>query len=573
MRVQQAVDAQVVACRQADAADLAAAGVDAAIDRQAAAVDADLDHARAHLVAHHQIALLELEAAGAGDAALVQALIQAGEIRQRLRAQGDLGAVIGHARAAGIVLAAGPAQNDAVQRHAAAGRAQRQGLHAAAALVARRQVDDRPGGLDDVAGYAVQFEVAAPAVAGGIERREGASRQVDARPRAQRDVAIGLDGQLARRQRHGRIQRDALRLQIERGAQHVAGGRHGAGARQRQRAAGAQRQRRARLSGQQRRAQRQIAALVAPAFFRHIAVLLVIDVQAAGRHARDHLGRLQVDRGKAQRQPVGRHQRGRHRVGRVVEADDIGRDGQAAVAQAIQHRAAGRRGLVVAQRHVAGHRGPDRAGPDEFRRTDARRVARRAIAIHRRRAQHQPPQGRGAGRGAGVQRHRAIHVDGFGGIEDQAFQRGRAQRRIAAQQPRQGILVQRQSGRQLSCRGSLGQRLRRAQIQAGHAQHQVARAVLDVVAQREGAVGGGADGAFGHQARGSRADTRAGADVDGHTAVLRRRSQVDQPIGQDQRAVGLDRIVIAATRVLRRRPQPDGGQDGPLLDGDIAVVG
>ncbi|PEQ14917.1 hypothetical protein X973_15730, partial [Piscirickettsia salmonis] len=77
MRVQQAVDAQVVARRQADAADLAAAGVDTAIDRQAAAIDADLDHARAHLVAHHQVALLELEAAGAGDAALVQSVIQA----------------------------------------------------------------------------------------------------------------------------------------------------------------------------------------------------------------------------------------------------------------------------------------------------------------------------------------------------------------------------------------------------------------------------------------------------------------------------------------------------------------
>ena len=206
MRVQRAQQIQVAPGRQADDAGLEAAGVDAAGHGQAAAVHRDADLARAHFVAQDQIALLDLETARAMNLARVQARVQSGEVGQRPCPQRDLGGVIRHARAACVVQAGRAAQNGTAQVDPTGAGAQRRRGQRAAALLARRQVDDRADLLVDIARRAIQRQVAAPGVARLVVEHDFAASQVQARLRAQAQVALGLDLQLARGQRDRAVQ-------------------------------------------------------------------------------------------------------------------------------------------------------------------------------------------------------------------------------------------------------------------------------------------------------------------------------------------------------------------------------
>ena len=174
-------------------------------------------------------------------------------------------------------------------------------------------------------------------------------------------------------------------------APSVARGRGRAGAGDRQRAAGLDRHHRTGLAGQERRADQQVAAAIAPAVLCVVAVLFVIDRQPAPGPTRDHLGGVQGHGGKAQQQALGRHQIVRQLIRRGLQPDRVGHDVQLAVPELVQHGAAGRLRLGGADIDAVAVRG-DRARPDEFAGGDGGRVARRAIAVDGRRAQHQPLQ-------------------------------------------------------------------------------------------------------------------------------------------------------------------------------------
>ena len=197
VRVQHGIgrQAQAVARRQADAAHADAAGVDAAGHREAAGVDRDIDFAGADFVADGQVAALDLEAARAVDRARVQALVQRGEI-QLLGADVDGALGIRHARAAGLVVARGAAQDAALQVDAARAGIQRDGRQAAGAVVAGRQVDDAAGGLGDVAVAAFQDGFAAPAVFGQLLEWHGPARQVQLRLAGQDQRPVGAQRHL-----------------------------------------------------------------------------------------------------------------------------------------------------------------------------------------------------------------------------------------------------------------------------------------------------------------------------------------------------------------------------------------
>ena len=203
MRIQQrvATQAQAAAAGQADLANLRAAGVHRSAHAELAIVEGHLDAMRLQAVADLQVALLELEAPRAEDLALVQALVQGGEllaqaaaIAQALGADLQLATEERHAGAAGIAarrhpVCAGPPPRRPRPTPRRSGTA---------AVVARRQVDQRTGGLAaDVAGATAQQQVATPAVFIHIAEAGLASGQVDARAIAQLQVVFGAQAQLA----------------------------------------------------------------------------------------------------------------------------------------------------------------------------------------------------------------------------------------------------------------------------------------------------------------------------------------------------------------------------------------
>ncbi|WZB60700.1 hypothetical protein WJ970_23215 [Achromobacter xylosoxidans] len=218
MRIKQPVEHQIVHGREPDAAHLCAAGVDLAIDAQAAAVGGDDDVPGADFVADRQVPDPGLETAGSGDAGLGEAAIQTAEILDGLPFQLDAAVFEGHIGAAGIVFAAGAAQQLASQRDQASRRAHGRRAQAACVVIGGGNVHDRSGRLNYVARLAFQLDIAAPAVTGLVEQRRAAPGHVDARAVAQRDVPFGPHAQFAAGQGDGAVQRDAVRDQVQRSA-------------------------------------------------------------------------------------------------------------------------------------------------------------------------------------------------------------------------------------------------------------------------------------------------------------------------------------------------------------------
>ncbi|MNK61151.1 hypothetical protein D3C87_803050 [compost metagenome] len=574
VRVERAVHREVALGREADRAHLEAAGVDAAVHREAAAVERDLDHARLHFVADGEVALLDLEAARAGHAAFVEARVQAREVGHGLAAHADLGRVVGHDGAARVVRAARGAEDASAQVDAARAGAQRRRLQRAAAVVRGRQVDHRTRRLRDVAGRARHLQVAAAAVARLLEELHGAAREVDARIGAQRHVAAGRELQLARGQadravdgdvaageRQLRAQRRiAGRLRARRSAHHDVAARRDAVVR-------------AGLAGEQRGAQVQLAARVVVALARHVRALLVVHAQRALAVGGDALARVQVDRAEAQREPVRRVARVGLRVGRVAQHDARGRHVERAVAQQAADGAA--RCVPTGKDLVVAGRARREAGPDEFAGRDLRGVARAAVAVDGGRAQHQPFDRRHAGGGVErVQRHRAVDVHRLARVQHQRLDRGHAFALVAGQQVRQDDLVHRQARRQLAVGRRLLQRRVAAQVDRGHGQQQVLRAVAHVVGHRERAVGGHGQralavqrGVAGAGAAGARADLDRGGYPPGDG-----RQQVDPAVRQAQHPAQARREHHAVGGIVGRRTGAQRVQRRALLHLDAVAV-
>ncbi|CUI49555.1 Uncharacterised protein [Achromobacter xylosoxidans] len=574
MRIQRAQHGQVAIGGQADHARLEAAGIDAPRHGQIAPVNGDGDLPRAHFVAHRQVALLGLEAARAEHLALVQSRVQAGEVRQRLRPHGDLGAVVRHPRAARVILARRAAQDRTGQVHPAGGGAERRRRQRAAALVARRQVDDRAGRLLDVAGGALQHQVAAPGVAQLLVEADLAARQIQARLRAQAEVVARLDRELARGQHDGAVQVHRAGLQRQLGAQRARVGgldRRAVRTPQRQRAAGRQRERGSGVAREQRRDDIQVAAAVGVALARLIRALPMIGLERAEPVGADAGAAQQVDAGEAQRQAVGRQPVQRLALGAVAEHDAFGGQLQAPVAQAVGDGRAGHAGVVLAG--LAQRSGRD-AGPHQVARTDHRRIAGAAIAVDGGRAQHQPAHALAAG---GVERHGTEHVDGIARIQHQGLDHGDARPGIALEQPVEHALVHGQAAGQDALRGRLRQRRRIAQVQRRHRQQQVARAIARVVRQREDLVGGDQQRALaGQRGGGAGACPGAGADVDvagALRAIGIGRQQVDPAVRHPQHAGHAGRVHQARTRIVGRLAAADGGDARALLHRDAAPGG
>ncbi|MNS19738.1 hypothetical protein D3C72_514620 [compost metagenome] len=562
MRVQHRVrrQGQAIARGHADPAHALAAGVHPAGHGQAAAVDRQVDVVGAQRIAQRQAALLDLETARAGDAAVVQALIQRVEIRvqgarraQTLRADIDAARAVGHGRAARIVDARARTQDAALQVHHAGRGRQRVGPQAARIVLLRRQIDQRPAFLPDAALAAGQNDVAAPAVAQHVVEGDGPARHVQLRGRRQQHAVAAFQCQLAAGQHdpaidlHVRPGQADFRAQVlhRRGLQsrQTRRGRHPYIAARRHAVDGT------RPAGQQGRVQVEVAAHIGVAARGAVErALRFIDRQAASMVGGDAVAGIEVDVGKAQRQPGVVVQPAGLRALPITELDPFGVDAQRAVARAGPTR-----------RHRARRLGC--AIPDQVLRADAGLVARAAVAIDGRGAQRQRGQAVLAGqRIARVQRHRAIEVKGIARGQRQGFQRRCAHAGVAAQQAAQDVLVQRQAVGQDAARGGLRQRLGRADIHRAHCQGQVAGAVAHLFAQIEYAIGGGGDGALGIQAGHALAGLRrAGADADGARAQRVRRQHIQTAIGHRKQTGGAWLEGIAVGGIHRRRASAQRG--------------
>ena len=137
-----AVQGQAMLAPKVDAAHAFTAGVHQACDTQRAVVDRDVDGIGLEAVADGQVTLLELEAAGAEDFAVIEALVERCKLliqracgTQALSLDFDAAALIRHKGATGIVITAVAAQDLALQIHHTARRVQRHGAQFATLVV------------------------------------------------------------------------------------------------------------------------------------------------------------------------------------------------------------------------------------------------------------------------------------------------------------------------------------------------------------------------------------------------------------------------------------------------------
>ena len=201
----------------------------------------------------------------------------------------------------------------------------------------------------------------------------------------------------------------------------------------------------------------------------------------------DALTGIEVDVGKAQGEAV--EGIGRARLGKIpiAEFDTLGIDVQAPAAAA---------GTAGHRRH----RRRDGTLPDQVGGVDSRHVVQAARAVDRRRGQHQVAQQRLAGHGViSIQGGGAVEVKAVTRRQLQGFQGRGAELGVAAQQAFQHLLVEGHTHRQAIVGGCSGQGFGAADVDAGHAQVQVAGAIAHLIAHLQGAVGQGNDAAFGIQ--------------------------------------------------------------------------
>ena len=560
-----AVQRQAMLASQRDAADPCTAGIHQTRDPQAAVIHRHVDAAGLESVSDAQVALLELEAAGAVDLALVQSFVEGSE----LVAQGATGAQalgldlhrtgkIGHQGAAGIVVTAATGQDLACQIDRAGSAVHGHRPQLAGLVVLRRQVDARTRRLQYVARAAVQAHLATRAVLGQIVEGDGAAGHIDRCRVGQHHVAARAQRELAAGQHHGAGQADAVTLQRQLRAQAIglAGGASRSG--DFNGAACGDAVHRAGLARHQRGQDAQVATAVGIALEGVVHALALVDREAAPVVGGDAFARRQLDVGKSQGQAVeGLDGAGLGKLS-VAELDALGVDVQPPAASA------------GATRH---HRGGRRRGtlPDQVGGVDGGHVTGPAVTIDRRGGKHQlTQQGLAGHRVVGVQRGGAVEIEAVARRELQGFQCRRAELRVAAQQAVQHGLSEGQAGGQAIAGRCGGQRLRAADVDAGQAQVEVTGAVAHFIAHCQGLVGHGNDAALGIQgglpaARLAAAHAQADAAAGLH---VRRAGHVEQAVGHGQHVAHL--VDIAISRIIAGLATADGVDRRPLFHDDRA---
>ncbi len=564
-----AVQGQALAGRQVDTADPFAAGVHSPGNPQAAVVHRDVDGAGPDPVADGQVALLELEAACAKDLALVQALVEGGELLVQGAAAAQVlgldfhrGAEERHQGAAGVVVAAAAAKDLARQVYPPGRTVQRHRPQLAGLVMGGRKVDGRARGLQHIAGSTLQQHFAAGAVFAQVIEGDGAASHIDQRRIGQADITPGPQGHLAAGQHHGTGQADAVALQRQ--FRTLAIGlatRAGRGA-DIHGAASSDAVHRAGLAGHQWGEDIQVAAAVGKPLERIEGALALVDRQAALVVGGNALAGIEVDVGKTQGQAVETLGGAGLGKGPVAELDAFGIDLQAAAAgsgTAGHHRAC--RGLGTL--------------PDQVGGVDAGHIIGAPGTVDRRGGEHQVAQQRLAGRRVvGVQAGAAVEVEAVPGRELQGLQGRGAELGIAAQQAVEQLLGQGHAAGQAIARRRCRQRLRAADVDVVQAQVQVAGAVAHLVTQLEGVVGQGNEAAIGIQC-GLPAARRAGAHPEpdaaaGLSAGLGLADHVEQAVGHRQHIGHL--VGETVTGVIAGLASAQGIDRSALLQDDLAGV-
>ena len=453
--------------------------------------------------------------------------------------------------------------DDAVQGRRAV---QRRDLQRTRMVVVGAQVDPGTRRRDDVPLRAFQLDVAAPAVARLLEEVGGLARQIEARLVAQDDVALGRrQDQSAAGQGDGGVRRDAGGGHLDLGSQLRLGRLGDGGCLGGGQVDGPARlvvQAGAGLARQQRRGQVQHAAL--PRLT--VNGLGLIDGQLALVVALDPLRGRQVDGAEAQSQPVHRRRVGDRHPVLVTHHDAVGDQVQRTHARSRavgdrRPRLTGNDGRAVARSLCA-----QNAVPDQGSGRDLGHVPGPARAIEGRRVQHQL-QGRNASGGVtGVQTDGAVEVDRLAGRQDQALQPGRARALIARHQAVQHGLVQGDARRQDAVLARRGQGLARPDVHRGRREGQIARAIVDVLAQADRARRDEAERAVGIE---------GGAVLDRDDAGGARRGvavELQQAVGHRQQVHIIGPQAVAHGRVESRIALAQGRDAGAVLHQNVGVT-
>ncbi|CRM45124.1 hypothetical protein [Pseudomonas sp. 22 E 5] len=491
-----AVEAQAIFRGQVDAADALATGIHQAGHAQAAVVDRDVDAVGLDVTADGQVALLELEAARTIDLALVEALVERGELvaedaiaAQALGLDFHRAGEVRHQGATGIVATAAAGDDLARQVDDPRCAVHRHRAQPARLVVLRRQVDGRARGLAYIACAAFQQHLAACAVFGQVVEGNGPTGHINRGGIGEHHIATGTQGHFAAGHHHGTGQAQAVTLQRQLTADTVyLAHRAGRGA-DIYCATGGNTVDRTGLPGHQRREDIQIAAAVGKALDRVKRALALVHREAAFVVGGDALAGIEVDVGKTQGEAIEGFSGARLGKSPIAELDAFGIDVQAPAA------AAG----------TTGHRRRRRCLgtlPDQVGGVDGGHVVGTARTVDRRRGEHQVAQQRLAGhRVVGVQGGGAVEVETVARRQLQGFQGRGAELGVAAQQAFQHLLVEGHAHRQPVTGGRGGQGFGAADVDAGHPQVQVAGAIAHLIPHLQGAVGQGNDAAFGIQGR------------------------------------------------------------------------
>ncbi|CDF93154.1 hypothetical protein BN844_2060 [Pseudomonas sp. SHC52] len=371
---------------QMDTADALATGVHLAVDQQAAVVQGHVDGRGPELVANHQIALLELETAGAEHLPVIQPLVQRRELRTEIAVATqtlslDLHATgqIRHVGTAGVIFARAGAQDPSLQIDDSRRAAQGHGTEPTGLIVAGREVDARAIRLADAAVAALQDHLATGAVARDIVEGQRAAGHIDQRLIGQVQIIRRAEGHFAAGQydRAGEVEARALEGQLA--AKSRNGARLGGCSRHIEGSACRDAVDRSGFTGQQRGEDIQVAAAVGITRFCVIGPLALIHRQAALVVGGQAFAGTEVDVGEPQRQTIQGGDRARLGEVAVAELDALGLDVQATGT-----------GAGPAGNHRT--RRADSAVPDQVGRADARHVTGVTSAIEGRGAEHQVVQ-------------------------------------------------------------------------------------------------------------------------------------------------------------------------------------
>ena len=561
-----AAQGQGVFRRQANTTDALATGVHRTVDPQAAVIQRHRDVRRLKFVANDQVALLELETARAEHLALIQTLVQSGELftqvaaaTQTLRLDFDPTAQIRHVSATGVVIPAAAAENAALQVHHSGRRAQCHGTELARAVIARRQIDPRAGALKNVAVTALQNDFTAAAVLRQIIEGNGTPGHIDQRAIGQCQVVGSVEGQLAAGQHHRAGEVDAVAAYRQLGAQAVCISHSLGRAADIDGATGGDVVDRPGFTGHQRRDDVQVAAAVTETLLRIEGALGLVHREAAFVVGGDALAGRQIDIGKAQRQTI----KAIDRVGlgkiAITELDALGLNVQASTA-----------GAGTAGDHGAGY--ALGAVPDQVGGANRCHIIYTASAIHGRGGEHQVAQPRAPGLGiVGVEAGAAVEVQRFVGRQFKGFQRRRTVLVIALQQAFKHWLAEAQTGGQYVARRGIGQCLAAANVDVAHGQGQVARAVAYLIVQFQSLARGRDEAAFGVKSCLPGAQAVAAAHADRTTEGIGRELHIEQVIGYREQ---VGRLINEAVPGIKRRSASANAVDHrPLLDHQIAVAG